>query len=126
MKIIKLSDVKGEESSNPIFTGGKVYIEYLIDEKLTDKFRIAMVNFNPGARCVFHSHTTEQVLYITGGKGIVATEHEEHVVTPGTMVFIPAGLVHWHGATKDSPFSHAMQLLPSSETTLYPELERER
>jgi quercetin dioxygenase-like cupin family protein len=27
-------------------------------------------------------------------------------VTPGTMVFIPPGEAHWHGATMDNSFTH--------------------
>jgi 4-carboxymuconolactone decarboxylase len=36
----------------------------------------------------------------------VATREEEKVVTPGTIVYIAPGEVHWHGATGDSSFSH--------------------
>jgi len=64
------------------------------------------VNFSPGAVNVFHTHTSDQILYVTEGKGIVATENEEVTVTPGTIIFIPAGERHWHGATKETAFSH--------------------
>ena len=40
------------------------------------------------------------------GKGILATEEEERVVTEGDVILIPAGEKHWHGATSDSEFSH--------------------
>ena len=36
----------------------------------------------------------------------MATEKEEKIVTTGDIVLFPAGEKHWHGATKDSEFSH--------------------
>ena len=111
MKVVKISDVKAEESTSKIFRGGKVSIQRLIGES-TNELRVIEVNFSPGAACVFHTHTFEQVLYVTEGKGIVATENEEITVTPGTIIFIPAGEKHWHGATKDATFSHIAMMTP--------------
>ena len=62
--------------------------------------------FAPGARNKFHTHSREQILYVTEGKGIVATRDKEYTVTPGTVVYIPVNEEHWHGATKDSSFAH--------------------
>ena len=45
----------------------------------------------------------------------MATETEEVVVTPGTIIFIPAGENHWHGATRDSAFAH-IAIMPPGET----------
>ncbi|MFC2034839.1 cupin domain-containing protein [Chloroflexota bacterium] len=104
MKVVKISDTKAQESTNPIFKG-KVSIQHLIGES-ENELRVALVNFSPSAVNVFHTHTSDQVLYVTKGTGIVATENEEITVTPGTIIFIPAGEKHWHGATKDATFSH--------------------
>ena len=65
-----------------------------------------MVNFGKGVRNKFHSHNYEQILIVTEGKGIIATEEEEKVIAAGDVVFIPANEVHWHGAIADSEFSH--------------------
>jgi quercetin dioxygenase-like cupin family protein len=67
---------------------------------------LLLVSFGKGARLNFHVHTYEQFLYVTEGKGIVATKTEEKIVTPGMTVYIAPGEVHWHGATKDSKFAH--------------------
>ncbi len=104
MKVVRISDIEAEESTNPIFRG-KVSVQRLIGES-EDELRAAVVNFSPGAVNVFHTHTSAQILYVTEGEGIVATENEEVTVTPGTIIFIPAGEKHWHGATKDTAFSH--------------------
>jgi quercetin dioxygenase-like cupin family protein len=43
---------------------------------------------------------------VTEGRGIVAAEDEEYVITPGCIVYIPAGQKHWHGATAESSMTH--------------------
>ena len=114
MKVIKTSDAEAQESANKIFRG-KVSIQSIIG-KSEDELRVIVVNFSPGAVNVFHSHTFNQLLYVTEGKGIVATESEEVTVTPGTFIFIPAGERHWHGATQDTAFSH-IAIMPPGETS---------
>lgn len=106
MIVINSYDVKAEETSDEIVGQGPVYRKSLIDAKDTGGFGILLVTFSPGARLNFHTHTYEQILYVTEGKGIVATPQEERIVTPGAVIFIPPGEVHWHGATEDSSFSH--------------------
>ena len=66
----------------------------------------ALTTFGIGARLNWHTHDSEQILYITEGRGIVATKEKEHVVTPGSIVYIPAGENHWHGAAPDSSMTH--------------------
>ncbi len=115
MKVVNIGEVAaGGATDNPIFRGA-VSVQNIIGES-TDEFRVIVVNFSPGAVNVFHTHTFDQVLYVTGGRGIVATETEEVVVTPGTIIFIPAGENHWHGATGDSAFEH-IAIMPPGETS---------
>ena len=114
MKIVKVSDVKKrDDSANPIFRGN-VFMQDVIGSS-TRELRIAQVNFTPGARNILHAHTFEQILYVTEGKGIIANEKEEVIVTPGTIIVIPANEKHWHGATKDSSFSH-LAIMPPGDT----------
>jgi len=115
MEVVRIGDIKAQDASaNKIFRG-KVSIQSIIGGS-TDGFRVSVVNFSPGAVNVFHTHTFAQVLYVTEGEGIVATENEEVTVTPGTVIFIPAGENHWHGATRDSAFSH-IAIMPPGETS---------
>jgi len=60
--------------------------------------RLTEVTFKDGARNRLHSHTTDQILIVTAGLGVVATEQEEREIGPGDVAFIPAGERHWHGA----------------------------
>ncbi|KPK22969.1 MAG: hypothetical protein AMJ70_04585 [Dehalococcoidia bacterium SG8_51_3] len=111
MKIVKLMDGKPQELTSKMFEG-KVYRLPLIDNQIAKEISVTMIKFDSGARNVFHTHTGEQVLYVTEGKGIVANEDEEYVVTQGTAIYIPPGERHWHGATEDSSFSHLSILRP--------------
>jgi len=85
---------------------GPINRKPLIDAKDTGGFGAHLVTFNAGAKLNFHTHDSEQILYITAGKGYLATKEKKYPVTAGFIVFIPAGEVHWHGAAEDSPMTH--------------------
>jgi 4-carboxymuconolactone decarboxylase len=116
MKVIKIARVVKKPEVNPLFTG-PVSAQPVIGAELSKNFSISQVNFGRGVRNKFHSHSTEQVLIVTEGKGIVATDQEEITVTPGDVVFIPAGEKHWHGAAKGATFSHLYVMPPVSKMT---------
>jgi quercetin dioxygenase-like cupin family protein len=104
MKVVKMSQVSKKPFENPIFTGSDVTLQALLPE--SKEFQVNIVNFGKGIRNKFHAHDSEQVLIVTAGRGIIATESEQEVITAGDVVLIPAGEKHWHGATKESKFSH--------------------
>ena len=70
------------------------------------EYQVDIINFGKGVRNKYHVHNYEQILIITSGRGIIATETEEKVVTVGDIVLIPAGEKHWHGSGGDSELSH--------------------
>ncbi len=106
MIVVNSENIAAVPTQDEIVKSDPVTRKALIDAKDTGGYGILLVTFEPGAGLNFHTHTYEQILYVTEGKGIVATRQEERVVTPGTVIFIPPGEVHWHGATGDSSFSH--------------------
>jgi quercetin dioxygenase-like cupin family protein len=108
LKIFNLNEIRTSDVSNdPLFFGGKVTLQRVIEENHPgNKIQLVIVNFEPGARNKLHSHTSEQILIVTKGKGIIATKDNEYTVTPGMIAYISPGEEHWHGATKDSGFSH--------------------
>ena len=116
MKVIKMAQVATEPLVHPLFTG-PVTRQVFINTDLSKRFQINQVNFGRGVRNKFHSHTHEQVLIITEGEGIVATDKEEIPVGPGDMIFIAAGDKHWHGAAEGSTFSHLVVASPDHKTT---------
>jgi quercetin dioxygenase-like cupin family protein len=115
MTIVKMSEVPREPYVSPLFTGPDVTRQSLVSDR--KDLRVSIVNFGKGVRNKFHTHDGDQVLIVTAGKGIVATEKEERVVTVGEMVLFPAGEKHWHGAAKDFEFSHIVVTRAGSKTT---------
>jgi quercetin dioxygenase-like cupin family protein len=116
MKLIKMNQVPKTPRVSPIFTG-QVTMQSIVDPELSKRFLIQHVNFDKGVRNKLHTHSIEQVLVVTEGKGIVATENEQVPVGPGDIIFIAAGEKHWHGAAEGSTFSHLYVMSPESTTT---------
>ena len=52
------------------------------------------------------SPSTPQILVVTSGSGMVATEHEQLEINVGDVVHIKAGERHWHGAKADTTMGH--------------------
>lgn len=89
---------------------GNSYLNPLTDPKNCAVF-MANVTFEPGCRNNWHIHHATkgggQLLICTAGEGWYQEEGKEPVsLTPGTVITIPAEVKHWHGAKKDSWFSH--------------------
>ncbi len=104
MKVVHINKTPKEVFVNPIFTGREVTRQVLLPE--SKEYEVDIINFGKGIRNKFHAHDYEQILIVTAGKGVVATEKEEKVVTVGDVILIPAGEKHWHGSKGDSEFSH--------------------
>ncbi len=116
MRIIKADETTEQTVDSPLFTGGAVTRQPVLGEQENAFFSMSVVNFSLSARNWFHRHTSDQILLVTAGRGIVASETEERVVDVGDIAYIPAGEKHWHGATPDSAFSHITLTAAESET----------
>ena len=77
------------------------------------------VTFEPGCRNNWHiHHKGGQILFCTSGTGWYQEEGKPaRLLQPGDVVNIPAGVSHWHGATKDSWFSHIALSVPAEGAT---------
>lgn len=80
------------------------------------------VTFEPGCRNNWHIHHAKtgggQVLICTAGEGWYQEWGKDPVsLTPGKVVYIPAGVKHWHGAKADSWFAHIAFEAPGEETS---------
>lgn len=81
---------------------------------------LANVTFEPGCRNHWHIHHAAKgggrILICTAGEGWYQEEGKEAVsLVPGTVITIPANVKHWHGAKKDSWFSHISVEVPGEE-----------
>lgn len=95
---------------------GNSYLNPLTDPKNCAVF-MANVTFEPGCRNNWHIHHATkgggQLLICTAGEGWYQEEGKEPVsLTQGTVITIPAEVKHWHGAKKDSWFSHIAVEVP--------------
>ena len=108
MKIVNVDVIDPNDvSKDPLFFGGQVTTQFILEEEhRSPRIQVVLVKFAAGARNKLHTHSTEQILVVTEGRGIIATKDQEHIVTPGMIAFIPPGEEHWHGASKDSSFAH--------------------
>ena len=100
---------------------GKSYLNPLTKPGESTIF-MANVTFEPGCRNNWHIHHAKsgggQILICTAGEGWYQEEGKAAVsLTPGTVITIPAGVKHWHGAKKDSWFSHIAVEVPGEETS---------
>jgi quercetin dioxygenase-like cupin family protein len=122
MNVVKPSTLPEEPlgEATPIagWTGGAVTRsrQTIIPEGDSKDYRCSIVNFSQGATTGWHAHTCDQILVITAGTGIVATEQEEREVTVGDVVHIKAGERHWHGAKANTTMSHITITTTGSES----------
>ena len=119
MHVIKNNSVPEEDATSaPLFYGGPVSRQPIVGAE-SNFFSFAQVNFYAGAKNKYHAHSTDQILFVTSGTGIVASEEEEITITDGDTAFIPAGEKHWHGAADGHDFSHISLTGTGSETTQF-------
>jgi quercetin dioxygenase-like cupin family protein len=85
---------------------GPVSIQELSESPDPTGLEIFAVFFDPGARTMPHTHSTDQLLYFLEGEGIVATRESRHRYLPGGMAVVPANAWHWHGAIDAAPACH--------------------
>ena len=95
----------GQQLPVPPFTG-EAYIHQMIAYDSVFHFPATNnITFAPGAHSAWHRHGGMVVL-VTGGVGLYQEEGKPaQILRKGDVLQIPAGVRHWHGATKDSWFS---------------------
>jgi quercetin dioxygenase-like cupin family protein len=109
------------DSATPVpgWSGGPVSRtrQTIIGDGDSGNYRCSVVNFDKGATTGWHTHDCDQILVVTSGRGMVATEEEEREITVGDVVHIKAGERHWHGATADTTLSHITVTTVGSRST---------
>ena len=97
---------KGEKTSPAYFTG-TAWLNVLVPQDETGNYSIGNVSFEPSCRNNWHTHPAGQILIVTDGKGFYQEKGQPaRQLTKGDVVVIPSGIVHWHGASKDSSLTH--------------------
>lgn len=111
----------------PIGEPNDAYAKYFVGQSYLAPLSLSQVpvfnvTFEPGCRNNWHIHHAKsgggQMLICVGGRGWYQEDGRDAVeLTPGTVINIPANVKHWHGAAKDSWFSHLAFEIPGEETT---------
>lgn len=105
------------------------YAQYFIGESYLNPLTgpdcplfMANVTFEPGCRNNWHIHHAKkgggQMLICVDGNGYYQEWGKKaQKLKAGDVVYIPAGVKHWHGAAPDGWFSHIAFELPGEETS---------
>lgn len=114
----------GKGNANTAFAQyfiGKSFLNPLTEPQKANLF-FANVTFEPGCRNNWHIHHASkgggQILICTAGEGWYQEEGKKAVsLSEGTVIAIPPEVKHWHGAKKDSWFSHIAVEVPDENTS---------
>lgn len=92
---------------------GKSYLSPISNKQI----KIFNVTFEPKCRNDWHIHHASngggQILICVAGRGYYQEYGKDIVeLKPGDCINIPVGVKHWHGAAKDSWFSHLAVEVP--------------
>ena len=100
-------DMTGAEPGPESYFIGEALIQHLVGPPPGTDFAVTAVRFATGARNRPHTHDRDQFLYYIEGDGFVhIAGADEQVVSPGTVIIVPAGVIHMHGATDAGPCLH--------------------
>lgn len=102
------------------FFTGTSYLNPLTEP--TDGVFMANVTFGPSCRNNWHVHHAAkgggQILLCVAGEGWYQEWGKPaRALAPGDVVVIPPEVKHWHGAKKDSRFSHIAVEVPGENTS---------
>lgn len=114
----------GKGNANTAFAQyfiGNSFLNPLTEPQKANLF-LANVTFEPGCRNNWHIHHASkgggQILICTAGEGWYQEEGKKAVsLSEGTVIAIPPEVKHWHGAKKDSWFSHIAVEVPGESTS---------
>ncbi len=97
---------KGDPAPAEYFTGN-AWITPLVSQGTMFNCVISDVIFDPGARNNWHTHPGGQILIATEGTGYYQEKGKPiKLLRKGDVVKIEPDVIHWHGASADSAFTH--------------------
>ena len=94
------------QAPSDYFTG-TAWIKPLVPANDLTDCTVSDVTFEPSARNNWHTHPNGQILVATAGTGYYQEQGKPiQILREGEAVNIAPDVVHWHGATPDSRFTH--------------------
>lgn len=116
VEVTRLDQSTAIAQDDPRVFDGTVLAQGIVHEENAPDQRVTAITFVDGARNRWHWHSTEQVLVVTAGNGIVADSNGEYPISVGDVVLIQPNERHWHGAQPGGSMTHLSILLPGSMT----------
>jgi quercetin dioxygenase-like cupin family protein len=91
---------------------GKIHLNRLSEKLSTDEFKSYFLKFTKGSQSKIHLHDSDQIIIGIDGIGqlMIFSKIDAHntlkieksmKLDKGEAVLIPAGTLHWHGATEN-------------------------
>ena len=124
------ADAKAKHQNEMVFPIGApndAFAKYFIGQSYlaplsTQQVGIYNVTFEPSCRNNWHIHHAKngggQILVCVAGRGYYQEWGKPaQELRPGSVVNIPVGVKHWHGAAPNSWFSHLAVEVPGDETS---------
>jgi quercetin dioxygenase-like cupin family protein len=119
MQTFRSADVRTEPADPAHFSGTARVTR--VEAAGAPPVLVYRVEFEPGARTNWHTHSGVQVLLVTEGRGRVQKWGESiREIGPGDTVSIAPGDKHWHGATRDSRLVHVAVNIDAKTTWMEP------
>jgi len=106
ISILRVGSQASVKPSAEFFTGD-VRLDSLFKGTGDARISGAVVTFEPAARTAWHTHPLGQTLVVSAGFGCVQQWGKAiEPMRPGDIVWIPAGVKHWHGASATVAMTH--------------------
>lgn len=106
IQVFSPGQVSATQGASEFFVGD-VYVDQRYQGTAPAAISGGLVSFTPRARTAWHTHPLGQTLYVVSGVGRVQMAGGPiREIRPGDLVWIPAGVKHWHGAAPDTPMTH--------------------
>ncbi|GAA0725685.1 quercetin dioxygenase-like cupin family protein [Halorubrum trapanicum] len=99
--VVKRGD---EVSYEPVEAAEGLSKGVLLDESDgAPNFAMRRFELAPGAAVPRHTNAVEHEQYVLAGNYVVGIGEEEHAVSPGDALLVPAGVEHWYRNEGDEP-----------------------
>jgi quercetin dioxygenase-like cupin family protein len=106
MKLFKAPDVPFEPADPRNFVGN-ARVKRLPLVEGPQPVLVYLVDFDPGGRTNWHTHSAPQLLLVAEGRGLVQTWGEPvHQIGAGDAICIEPHEKHWHGAASGCKMAH--------------------
>ena len=110
LTVERSNSASGPTTKWSVGSPNSAYAQYFVGKSFLQPYYggVANVTFEPRCRNNWHiHHGAVQVLICVSGKGWYQEWNKPAVpLTPGTVIAIPEGVKHWHGAAADSWMQH--------------------